>query len=154
MTDFYVDSSVLVKRHVTEIGSNWFKNLASSASGNIILTSRISVLEVYSAFNRRIREASISVTDYAQVAADFEFMHQNEYRIIELNASIATRARTLLEGYALRAYDAAQLASALIISDLFRSVGFAPVIFLASDHRLLSAAKSEGLATDDPNNHP
>ena len=154
MTDFYADSSVLIKRHVTEIGSNWFKNLAVSTSGNIILTSRISVIEVYSASNRRIREASISVTDYAQVAADFEFIHQNEYRIIELNVNVARRAKTLLESYALRAYDCVQPASALIISDPFRSVGFAPTVFLASDHRLLSAAKSEGLTTDDPNNHP
>ena len=51
MADYYADSSVLVKRHVNEIGSGWFRAIADPAVGNVIITSRVSIIEVYSAFN-------------------------------------------------------------------------------------------------------
>jgi uncharacterized protein len=60
MAEHYADSSVLVKRHVNEIGSGWFRALADPATGNVIITSRVSIIEIYSAFNRRVREASLS----------------------------------------------------------------------------------------------
>jgi len=47
MADYYADSSALVKRHVNEIGSGWFQALADSATGNVITTSRISLIEIY-----------------------------------------------------------------------------------------------------------
>jgi predicted nucleic acid-binding protein len=58
MADYYADSSVLVKRHVNEIGSYWFRALADPATGKVIITSRVSIIEVYSAFNRRVRRYS------------------------------------------------------------------------------------------------
>ena len=70
MADYYAGSSVLVKRHVNEIGSSRFRALADPATGNVIITSRVSIIEVYSAFNRRVREAILSPVDYAQLAAD------------------------------------------------------------------------------------
>jgi predicted nucleic acid-binding protein len=60
----------------------------------------------------------------------------------------------LLERHPLRAYDAIQLASALIANDALLTAGFAPLIVLAADDRLLDAAQAEGLMTDNPNAHP
>jgi hypothetical protein len=57
MADYYTDSSVLVKRHIQEIGASWFQALADPPAANVIITARISLLEVYSAFNRWLREA-------------------------------------------------------------------------------------------------
>jgi uncharacterized protein len=42
MADYYADSSVLVKRHVRETGTDWFRALADPASGQVITTARIS----------------------------------------------------------------------------------------------------------------
>ena len=56
MADHYAESSALVKRHVNEIRSGWFRALADPATGNVIITSRVSIIEAYSAFNRRVRE--------------------------------------------------------------------------------------------------
>ena len=44
MADYYADSSVLVKRHVNEIGSGWFRALADPAARNVIITSRVSIV--------------------------------------------------------------------------------------------------------------
>lgn len=72
MAEFYVDSSVLVKRHVSEAGTSWFRRIADSVFGNIIIIARVSVVEVYSAFNRRVREETLDSTTYAAVTADFD----------------------------------------------------------------------------------
>ncbi len=55
MADYYADSSVLIKRHVREAGTDWFCALADASSGQVITTARISEVEVYSALNRRAR---------------------------------------------------------------------------------------------------
>jgi predicted nucleic acid-binding protein len=154
MADYYADSSVLVKRHVHEPGSDWFRALVDPAAGNVIITSRISLIEVYSAFNRRLREASLNPADYAQLAADFAAICAADYQIIELTEQVAERARLLLERHPLRAYDAVQLASAQLSSETLLSARLPALIFLAADDRLLSAAQTEGLAVDSPNSHP
>ncbi len=56
MTDYYVDSSVLVKRHIYEPGTAWFQSLVRSPYKHLIITSEISLVEIYSALNRRLRE--------------------------------------------------------------------------------------------------
>jgi predicted nucleic acid-binding protein len=65
---YFPDSSVLVKRHVNEIGSYWFSNLADAKTGNTIIISRLSLNEVISAFNRRCRELSLTQTEYQKVS--------------------------------------------------------------------------------------
>ena len=66
MTYYYADSSVLVKRHVNEIGGHWFRALVDPSAGNVIITSRVSIVEVYSALNRRMREVGLSPLAYVQ----------------------------------------------------------------------------------------
>jgi uncharacterized protein len=53
----------------------------------------------------------------------------------------------------LRGYDAVQLA-ALTLHGLLTQAAFVPLVFVAADDDLLEAARSEGLATDNPNQHP
>jgi predicted nucleic acid-binding protein len=67
---------------------------------------------------------------------------------------VVERACQLLERYALRAYDAIQLASALIANQALVAAGLGMATFLSADQRLLQAAAAEGLNTDDPNQHP
>jgi predicted nucleic acid-binding protein len=154
MAEFYADSSVLVKRHVPEVGSGWFRGIADPASGNMIMTVRVSVIEMFSALNRRVREGSLDAGTYAALAADVESVCTAEYRLIELSPQVAGRARVVMEGHPLRAYDAIQLAAALTANDTLLMAGLPALIFLSADVRLLGAAQSEGFAVDDPNAHP
>ncbi len=154
MTDYYADSSVLVKRHVDEIGSAWFRALADLSAGNLIITARLSTIEVYSALNRRLREAHLDVADYTQIANDFDALCATEYELIELTPLLVERTRSVLERYPLRAYDAVQLASALVVREALASAGLPPPTFLGADDRLLNAVRAEGLMTDNPILHP
>ncbi len=151
---YYADSSALLKRHVIEIGSNWIKNEFSAGSNNTIYTSKLSIAEVLSALNRRKRESSVSSADYARFSKDFLAVSKFQYETIDLSDAVLLEAQRLLENYPLRAGDAIQLASALLANSQLQSAKLPALVFLASDVRLLSAAKDEGLQTDDPQNHP
>lgn len=150
MREYYADSSVLVKLHIQELGTDWFTALTIQ---DIIITSRISMVEVYSAFNRRLRENHLTLADYVELVTDFEALAETEYELIELTPAIVEQAKQLLERYPLRAYDAVQLATALQVNLSLQPLAVAPLIFLSADNRLLTAAQAEGLATDNPNLH-
>lgn len=151
---YYADSSVLVKRHVQEIGSLWLQNLSTPSTGNIIITATLSIIEVISALNRRKREASISTNDYAQLSTDFLLTVSNEYELIDLSNSVIVESNRLLENYPLRAGDSIQLASAIQARDALQNNKLPTPIFLVSDAKLLDAARAEGFTVDDPLLHP
>lgn len=154
MAHYYADSSALVKRHVREIGTAWFQQLANPTSGNVIVTARISLVEVYSAFNRRVRENQIVSTDYTKLAADFAACCEVEYQLVELTPMVVNRSRQLLERHPLRGYDAIQLATALLTQSTLIANALSPLTFLTADERLLAVAQVEGLLTDNPIAHP
>ncbi|MDQ6788447.1 MAG: type II toxin-antitoxin system VapC family toxin [Acidobacteriota bacterium] len=150
---YYADSSALIKRHAPETGSVWIKQEFSPIAGNEIITSKLSIAEVLSGLNRRKRETSISAADYGKFSKDFTAVSRFQYRLIDLTDAILLEAQRLLENHPLRAGDAIQLASALLANAGLQSANLPALIFLASDARLLTAATSEGLQTDDPQNH-
>ena len=151
---YFADSSGLVKRHVREIGSIWFSQIVDAQTGNTIIISRLSISEVFSAFNRRRRELSLSQTDYQKVAQDFEDYCQIQYQIIEITEEVTEKSRELLEKYPLRASDSIQLASAVLTNENLKQANFSELIFLASDQKLLDAASGENLQNDNPQNYP
>lgn len=154
MTAYYADSSVLVKRHLAEVGTAWFQALADPQTGNLVLTAHISEVEGISAIQRRAREGVLSSSGAYQLSTDFRALCQTEYRLVMLTATVVARACDLLTQHPLRAYDAIQLASALIANDALQNAGLNRATFLSADQRLLQATAAEGLSTDDPNLHP
>lgn len=147
---YYFDSSALVKRYVTEVGTDWVRSLVAPTGGNLSLTSRVTIIEVRSALARRRRGGDI-LQDFALEALRVHSISQ--YRLVELDASVAGLAGDLLERHPLRAYDAVQLASALIIARALTGTGLAAPTFLTADDRLLEVAQAEGLPSDNPNWH-
>ncbi len=150
---YYADSSALVKRHISEAGSAWIEQEFDVASGNRIIIAKLSVVEVLSAMNRRRREANITATEYAKFSGGFLSFVETDYETVEMSDPVLLEAQRLLETHPLRAGDAIQLASALLANTQLQSANLPALIFLASDARLLTAANSEGLQTDDPQNH-
>ncbi len=150
---YYADSSALVKRHISEAGSAWIEQQFDAASGNRIIATKLSVAEVLSAMNRRRREANITATEYAKFSGDFLSFVETDYEMVELSDAVLFEAQRLLETHPLRAGDAIQLASALLANTQLQSANLPALILLASDAHLLTAANSEGLQTDDPQNH-
>ncbi|MBE9122816.1 type II toxin-antitoxin system VapC family toxin [Tychonema sp. LEGE 07199] len=151
---YFLDSSALIKRYVVEIGSPWIKTLTDSQTGNSLLLVRITWVEVLSAFARRQREGGINAAEVAALIQNFRSEFNSRYRVIEVDEALVERAGELIVQYPLRAYDAVQLASALRVQSVLRSMPETQLIFVSADNRLLDIAQSAGLAIDNPNNYP
>jgi len=59
MTPYYLDTSALIKHYVAESGSQWVEAVIFGSADTVSLTSRVTMVEVWSALARRRREASI-----------------------------------------------------------------------------------------------
>ena len=104
--------------------------------------SRLSEVEVASAFARLARESAI--TDDERDVATRAFLDDlTRWIVVELTPDVTSRARDLLVRHPLRAGEAIQLASALV---LHTRLSRALEAFVTSDRRLLATAPREGLA--------
>ena len=81
-----------------------------------------------------------AVLESLQCHMESRFIHQN------VNDEVIEPALQVIDCRALRAYDAIQLAGALVLS----TIGAQNLTFVCSDHRLLDAARSENLTVFDP----
>jgi len=126
-----------VKRYVEEQDSS---RVNGWLADGLPATARLSAIEVASALARRAREGAFSGAerDRALDALDRDLA---TLRVVELSTSVALDARALLIRHPLRAGDAIQLASALLLR---RELG-EPVAFAVYDDGLRAAAKAEGL---------
>lgn len=153
MTVYYCDSSILVKRHITEMGSQWFRLLADRQDTSLF-TAQVSIVEVCSALNRRLREQHIDLSEYRSLMAQSTFLFGSKYDVIRLSDQIIELACSILERHPLRAFDAVHLATALTVNEQLIKVNEPILTFLTTDHRLLAAATAEGLSTFDPTTAP
>jgi uncharacterized protein len=142
LTILFCDSSALVKLYVHEAGSDATGQHAAAA--DLLAVSRIAWVEALSAFARRARELPADSTgiDVARSRLAIDWPH---YLVLELTQELAQLAGELAEAFALRAYDAVQLAS---VTALHRQAP-GEVRFACHDSRLVKAAGVLGVAAAD-----
>ncbi len=154
MASYYADSSVLVKRHVTENGTDWVRALMDVGAGNYISMSSLAIVEVASAFHRKHRLGELDAAQLATAITEFETIALHGYGMIDVTPDIVSAAYSLVARYPLRAYDAMQLATALAVQTALQASGLPALTLLASDRQLLAAAQAEGFTVDNPNLYP
>jgi predicted nucleic acid-binding protein len=153
LTAFYADTSVLLKRHITEPGSRWFQEVVDFSDASI-LTTELSIVEVYSALNRLVREGNLPLDLYQDLTIVLKRLFEFRYESIPISNPIRDIACGVLERHPLRAYDSIHLASALFSNRRLISEGKVGLTFQSSDYRLLAAATAEDLPTFDPTTAP
>jgi predicted nucleic acid-binding protein len=126
-----------VKRYVEEEDSS---RVRRSIAAGFSATARLSAVEIASALARRCREGAFSAAERDR-ALDALEEDLSALRVVELSLPVVAESRVLLVRHPLRAGDAIQLASALLL----RRELAEPVTFAAYDDRLKSAASAEGL---------
>jgi uncharacterized protein len=151
---FFFDTSAIVKRYAIEIGSAWIMSITDPVSRNTIFVSRITDVEFVSAITRRARDGSLTKADAETAVTIFRQDFAYQYRVIEITRELVDKAVSLAQAYALRAYDAIQLAATLEVNGDRVSSGLSAVTLISADAALNAAAVMEGLAVDDPNSHP
>jgi predicted nucleic acid-binding protein len=151
---YYLDASALVKRYVDEVGSDWLRAIVAAAVPPLLFTSRMTIVEVISAFARRVREGALTSDEFVAARDAFREDCLNEYQIMPPTMAIIDQAGVLLERHPLRAYDAVHLATALGAQEFLVVQGHPPLTFLSADDSLNAAATAAGLSVDNPNHHP
>ena len=153
MSIYFLDSSALVKRYITESGSSWIEALVDPGEQNLLIITRIAWVEVLSALARRLREGCLSSDDVKQAVQSYRYDFDMQYSVVELDPELAELAGELVLRFPLRAYDAVQLAAAVKIWKRLDRMDRERFVFLTADDRLLSIAQNEGLFADNPNHH-
>lgn len=153
MTDYFFDTSALVKRYFIETGSEWVRNIAEDEAHTISI-SLITRVEVASAVARRVRDGLLPDQAVSVIQKQLKLHIRDEYVVVSLIGKIIESAVDLIYNYPLRSYDAVQLASGLDAHQRSMVAYKLPVVFVSSDHRLLSIASTVGLPIEDPNVHP
>ena len=148
-----MDASALVKRYVNEAGSEWLRGIADAEPIPLLFTSRMTIVEVISAFARRVREGALSSPDFIAARNAFRSDCLAHYQIMPPSPAVVDLACSLLGRYPLRAYDAVQLATALGARKFLTDSEYPSPTFLSADERLNDAARAEGLAIGNPDKH-
>lgn len=158
MTYYFLDTSALVKRYVAdEVGHAWVASLFASGAGNTLFIFVAALVETVATFCRMARSTPprLSLMDRnAQIALFREHDAQREYFVVPVDRAVYVRAGDLCIRHPLRAYDSVQLACALTARDDAATAGTPAPVFVCADSTLLAAASTEGLATENPHDHP
>jgi hypothetical protein len=155
MSRYYIDSSALVKRYVTEVGTTWVQALADPSVGNILVSTTLTRIEVAAALASRHRmSGGLSRAERDGAVRLLQQHSSTEYILIPVDTPVLDQALKLTQLHRLRGYDAVQLATALVVANSARGAGLPPPVFVSADRDLLTAAQAEGLPVDDPNAHP
>lgn len=154
MAIYFLDSSALVKRYISETGSAWVLGLFEPTLDNEFFVAAITGVEIVAAVTRRARNGSIAAADAAFVCNQLRSDLQSDYQVIEITEGIINSGMTLAEAQGLRGYDAVQLAAGCAVNALCTASGLPPIILISADHELNLAAVNEGLLVENPNNYP
>jgi uncharacterized protein len=143
---FFLDTSALVKLYVQERGTDRLLPLFSDQPDNRFAVLAISVVEVRSAIRRRQRSGDIDPSTATSILGNVQSHMETRFIRQMINEAVIDTALEMIDRYALRAYDAVQLAGCLVLA----TISAEAFTFVCSDHALLDAARSEQLAVLDP----
>lgn len=154
MPAFYLESSALVKRYSAETGSKFVIELLKPSAGNRLYAARVTEAEVCAALIRKRK--GLAMTPVAVTKSIFRFRRTFATRFVKSDIvnSLIDDAIQFIERHTLRGYDGIQLAAALEANGERISRGLSPLSFISADAELNIAAQAEGLAVENPNNHP
>jgi predicted nucleic acid-binding protein len=158
MSIYYLDSSALVKYYVSEPGSTWVTELATSRQAtntdwlHTLLLGEVGIPEVAAALSILARTGKIPTVErqraYQRLLADAN----TRFKVVGIISVDYYAAADLTQRHPLKAYDAVQLAMALRQKRVLSEFDL-PLTFVSGDRTLLQAAQAEGLLTDDPFEH-
>lgn len=155
MSHFFLDTSAVLKRYKTEIGSAWVRALVVPAMKNTVILSEITLAEVAAALAAAHRAPGGFTIQERDNALGLFLKHcAAEYSLVAVNRALVDRAVSLTQRHKLRGCDSLQLAAALTASEQVLAAGLAPLTFVAADDDLIAAAGAEGIPTENPNHHP
>ena len=111
----YLDTSALVKLYAEEPGREEVENAVRKA--RVVAVSEIGYVEACSALARKEREGSLSADEHDEALEQLQQDYREVYLSRPVPGDVIARAGELVREYALRAYDAVHLATALVLRE-------------------------------------
>jgi predicted nucleic acid-binding protein len=147
---YYLEPSAFIKYYVAEPGSAWVRALLAAAD-SVLATAEITIAEISAALATIARSGRISRRQRDEFWGRFKSDLLSRCELVPTHRSIINQAAELCQKYPLRGFDAVHLASGLELRKTLaqEDIGLS-MIYVTGDARLISAAKSEGLAVDNP----
>lgn len=151
MAAYFLDASALVKAYVQEPGSGWVRQILRRGT-NVTFVSPLSGAEVLAAIARKQRLGELDLATRGRIAAAFRRDYRGRFIHTSLTGMVVEKAMDLVLDHPLRAYDAVQLASALLLPRA--PARLRPLLFVSADSALLRVARQIGLSAENPLDHP
>lgn len=147
---FYWDASALAKRYAPEIGTALVNSLFSKVPLDRMVCLSVGTGEVISVLVRKKNAGLIPEAAFSQAMADFraDVISSAAFQLVAVEDASIFASHPLIEKYSLNATDALVLRSVSEVAAIKRQEGH-EVVLLASDRRLLNAARLEGLQVLD-----
>jgi uncharacterized protein len=154
VTDYYLDSSALVKRYSDELGSTWIRRITDPQARHTILLAEITLAEVAAALAAKQRApGGITQEQRDRILSRFLQDCEEYFLLLPVDRLVIDRAVELTQRHRLRGYDAVQLAAALVASEIGHSQELPSPLFVAADNNLIAAATAESLSVENPLSH-
>ncbi|MDQ2998301.1 MAG: type II toxin-antitoxin system VapC family toxin [Chloroflexota bacterium] len=92
MSTLFIDSSALVKRYLTEAGSDWLTALLNPSAGHTIIVTTITQVESAAALATRHRSGAITKIERDALVDLLALHFDTEYQQIAIEAPILSRS--------------------------------------------------------------
>ena len=144
------DASALVKRYSVELGREIVNAFFTISPRPGMVTSFWAYTETYAILVRKKNDGRIAATDFtaAVSALHKEVLAADDFELISIDDETALNSIPIIVKHNLNSADAAFLTSCLQYTREFHAGQ--TCVLLASDKRLIRAARSEGLAVLNP----
>lgn len=149
----FFDASALVKRYVTELGSEWVRQQTDVRTGNVLVVSALAGPEVVATLARGGRDQRQLAERSAHLNSVFRTEWADQFTILDVESSVITESMHLAATHDLRGADAVHLAAALRLQRHRRFTALDLFTFVSADREQLIAADREGLPVEDPNQY-
>lgn len=152
MYHFYFDASALVKRYTREVGTDKINFIFTNVSLARLKCLTLGAVEVLWICVRKRNDGRVTGRQFAQAVSHLRrevINRQSGFKTVSVQDESVWNSVDFMQTYSLNSVNAIVLRSVLDVATELRGVGDT-LVLVASDLRLLRAARAEGLQVFNP----
>jgi predicted nucleic acid-binding protein len=153
MALLFWDASALTKRYAPETGSDAVDLIFANALAHMMGTTAWGYAEAFAILVRKLNGGRLDPPTFASASTSLqaEVIDSLDFTFLTIDDAAILAGISLIQRHNLNSADAAILSVALRYA---RSITQPTILLIAADHRLLRAARSEGMTTLNPESPP
>lgn len=144
MSEFFFDTSALVKRYHVEPGTERVDAILDDPDAEIFISS-LAIIESVSAFKRKHNRGEVTEQEMTNLISVFFREALDDFVILPLEESVMTFSFDLILDEDLRTLDSLQLSAGLSLASEIENL-----TFVTADEKLVEIADQRGLETVRP----